>query len=182
MVDVNQGWTLSQALHMAPLLAPLRLDWVEEPLQADRPADEWRQCGKAFVSPLAGGENLRGSSFAEQMEWLGVIQPDVGKWGGISGSWAVAHDALAQGKRYCPHWLGGGIGLMASAHLLAAVGGSGLLEVDVNENPLREVLCQPFPSLVDGCIVLTASPGIGVEPDQPMASQWLANHQETINR
>lgn len=181
MVDVNQGWTLSQALRMAPLLAPFRLAWIEEPLQADRPADEWRQCAAVFACPLAGGENLRGASFAEQAEWLGVIQPDVGKWGGISGGWAVAHDALAVGKRYCPHWLGGGIGLMASAHLLAAVGGGGVLEVDVNENPLREALCQPFPSLVDGSIVLSANAGIGVEPDLQVASQWLASHQETVN-
>jgi D-galactarolactone cycloisomerase len=182
MVDVNQGWTLQQALQMAPLLDPFGLGWIEEPLQADRPADEWRQCAAAFSGPLAGGENLRGASFADQAQWLDVIQPDVGKWGGISGGWTVARAAVAAGKRYCPHWLGSGIGLMASAHLLAAAGGSGMLEVDVNENPLREALCQPFPELVDGAIVLSAGAGIGVEPDLHAASRWLAAHQETVNR
>lgn len=179
MVDVNQGWTLAQALCMAPQLAPFDLAWVEEPLLADRPAHEWQQCAQAFSSVLAGGENLRAEGFAEQVEWLGVVQPDVGKWGGISAAWAVAQAALARGKRYCPHWLGSGLGLMASAHLLAAVGGDGWLEMDVNENPLREALCQPWPALMEGALVLTQGVGLGVEPDQTATKSCLIQHEET---
>lgn len=179
MVDVNQGWTLEQALHMAPRLTPFDLRWVEEPLMADRPAEEWRRCAQAFAAPLAGGENLRGGDFTRQAEWLGVLQPDVGKWGGISASRVIAQRALAAGKRYCPHWLGAGIGLMASAHVLAAVGGDGLLEVDVNENPLREVLCQPFPALQQGQFVLPPGPGLGVEPDLKAAMPWFVKQEET---
>ena len=33
----------------------------------------------------------------------------------------LARRILAAGARFCPHWLGGGIGLLASAHALAAV-------------------------------------------------------------
>jgi L-alanine-DL-glutamate epimerase-like enolase superfamily enzyme len=179
MVDVNQGWPIEEALRMAPKLTRFDLAWVEEPLLADRPASEWRQCAQAFSAVLAGGENLRADEFTEQSAWLGVIQPDVGKWGGISASWAVARAALAAGKRYCPHWLGAGIGLMASAHLLAAAGGDGMLEIDVNENPLREALCQPFPALVDGALALTQEPGFGVEPDRAAASGWLVQHDES---
>ncbi|MFZ2736675.1 MAG: mandelate racemase/muconate lactonizing enzyme family protein [Burkholderiaceae bacterium] len=179
MVDVNQGWTLEQALDMAPQLTPFNLSWIEEPLAADRPEAEWLACQSAFRAPLAGGENLRAGDFAAQSPWLGVVQPDVGKWGGISAGWAVAQATLAQGLRYCPHWLGSGIGLMASAHLLAAVGGDGLLEIDVNENPLREALCQPFATLAQGKFVLTQSAGIGAEPEQKAAVRWLLQHEET---
>ncbi len=180
MVDVNQGWTLEHALHMAPLMSEFDLAWVEEPLLADRPADEWHRCAQAFSAPLAGGENLRGDDFAHQSEWLGVIQPDVGKWGGISASHVVGQQALAAGKLYCPHWLGSGIGLMASAHVLAAVGGPGLLEIDVNENPLREALCQPYPALVNGQFVMPQSAGLGVDPDLQLASSWCVKHEETV--
>ena len=58
---------------------------------------------------------------------------------------------------------------MASAHLLAAVGGDGLLEVDCNPNPLREGLAQPFPPLVDGRLQLSEEPGLGVCPNQALA-------------
>ena len=37
MVDVNQGWDLATACRMAPKLAEFGLDWIEEPLPADRP-------------------------------------------------------------------------------------------------------------------------------------------------
>ena len=68
---------------------------------------------------------------------FGVIQPDVAKWGGVSKCRDVGLQATAQGRLYCPHFLGGGIGLAASAAVLASIKGGGLLEVDSNENPLR---------------------------------------------
>ena len=71
---------------------------------------------------------------------------------------------LAAGRRYCPHFLGGGIGLLASAHLLAAAGGDGLLEIDCNPNPLREGLAILIRQLEDGRLVLSEAPGLGVAP------------------
>jgi L-alanine-DL-glutamate epimerase-like enolase superfamily enzyme len=58
----------------------------------------------------------------------------------------------------------GGIGLVASAHLLAAAGGDGLLEVDANPNPLRAGLAAPFPAVADGRMVLPTGPGLGAAP------------------
>lgn len=180
LVDVNQGWTAAEARRMAPMLNELPLDWVEEPIVADRPDEEWRGLAEAYAAPLAGGENLRGQDLlrAAADPSLGVIQPDVGKWGGVSGCFAVGLAAVEAGKRYCPHWLSGGVGLMASAHILAAVGGEGMLEVDSNPNPLRTLLAQPFPKLVDGAFVLTDAPGIGVEPDLGQARSFLVAEHE----
>ena len=107
-----------------------------------------------------------------------MIQPDACKWGGITGCLAVARNALAAGRRYCPHYLGGGIGLLASAHLLAAVGGDGLLEVDINPNPLREGLAQTFPSLENGSFMLSDAPGLGVEPDMSEVNQFNVVRRE----
>jgi L-alanine-DL-glutamate epimerase-like enolase superfamily enzyme len=50
-------------------------------------------------------------------------------------------------------------------HLKAAVGGPGYLEVDSNENPLREALGGPLPDIVDGTVTLSDRPGLGIEPD-----------------
>ena len=54
---------------------------------------------------------------------------------------------------------------MASAHLLAASGGDGLLEVDANENPLRTMLAPALQKIDNGLITLTQDAGLGVEPD-----------------
>jgi len=169
MVDANQGWTLAEAQRMAPRLEPYRLRWLEEPLRADRPWDEWRALKSATAIPLAGGENIAGAEAfdaALQAGVLSVLQPDAAKWGGISGCWPAIRRAQAAGLRYCPHYLGAGIGLMASAHLLAAAGGDGLLEVDANDNPLRTALA-PALRRIDGagCIELGEAAGIGVAPD-----------------
>jgi L-alanine-DL-glutamate epimerase-like enolase superfamily enzyme len=66
---------------------------------------------------------------------------------------------------FCPHWLGGGIGLVASMHLKAAVGGPGYVEVDANPNPLRDLLAVPAPAVHDGAVTLGDTPGLGVSPD-----------------
>jgi L-alanine-DL-glutamate epimerase-like enolase superfamily enzyme len=59
---------------------------------------------------------------------------------------------------------------MASAHLLAASGGDGLLEVDANENPLRTMLAPPLQKIDNGFIRLSQDPGLGVEPDLDVLS------------
>ena len=180
MVDVNQGWSLTQAHEMAKLLQPFPLRWIEEPLQADRPAAEWQVCRTLFNKSLAGGENLRADDFEAHSQWLDVIQPDVGKWGGISANFGIAKNAITAGKLYCPHWLGSGLGLMTSAHLLCATGGDGLLEMDVNENPLRDLLATPLPKVISGHIQLNPSAGIGTLPNLQLAAPMLVNYQETI--
>lgn len=166
--DVNQGWTIAQALELAPQLAPFALAWLEEPLRADRPRQEWKQLREAVGFPLAAGENIASrAGFAEVLgeEVLGVVQPDIAKWGGLSVCAGVAHDIMQSGKMFCPHYLGAGIGLLASAHLLAGVGGDGLLEVDCNENPLRDRFCGPLHDVRDGKVELGEEAGLGITPD-----------------
>ena len=168
MVDANQGWDLESARSMATAIAPYKLSWLEEPLRADRPWSEWQALARSCEIPLAAGENLAGfAAFDAALEAkvLGVVQPDIAKWGGFSAGLRVAKQILASGTRYCPHYLGAGVGLLASAHLLAAVGGGGMLEVDANPNPLRTLTCGPLAHVVDGTAMLTDAPGLGVAPD-----------------
>ncbi|MCX7363788.1 MAG: mandelate racemase/muconate lactonizing enzyme family protein [Alphaproteobacteria bacterium] len=168
MVDANQGWDLRSACAMLPKLAEFGLGWIEEPLMADRPLREWAQVAAAAPTQLAGGENLRGAGgFQEAIDsgLLGVVQPDAAKWGGHSGCLPVAKAALAAGRTYCPHFLGGALGLIHSLHLLAAVRGPGLLEVDANANPLREGLLGDLMTVREGSVALPGGQGLGLEPD-----------------
>lgn len=166
-IDANQAWDLPHALEFALKLRESPLAWLEEPLRCDTHLSQWSILRRHCPVPLAGGENIRDSDDFHAVihsRALTVIQPDICKWGGLTGCLPIASAVTAAGLRYCPHYLGGGIGLMASAHLLAAVGGDGLLEVDVNDNPLREALAQPYPVLKDGALRLSEEPGLGVEP------------------
>jgi D-galactarolactone cycloisomerase len=168
MVDANQACPLDEALSMAHALAPFDLTWLEEPLRADVPWTQWRTLADACEMPLAAGENVAGHAAFDALIAAGavrVVQPDAAKWGGISGVLDVARRVRAAGLRYCPHFLGAGVGLLHSAHLLAAAGGDGLLEIDANPNPLREACCGAVGQVHDGRVRLGDAPGIGVEPD-----------------
>jgi L-alanine-DL-glutamate epimerase-like enolase superfamily enzyme len=168
MVDANQAWDLDRARHMAARIAEFGLAWLEEPVNADTPLERWKALQRAVAIPLAAGENMAGEgTFVEAIESgaFAVLQPDMAKWGGFSGCLPVARRILAAGRRYCPHYLGGGVGLLASAHLLAAAGGDGMLEIDANPNPLRTATCGPVAEVKAGRATLTDAPGLGVDPD-----------------
>jgi L-alanine-DL-glutamate epimerase-like enolase superfamily enzyme len=169
MLDANQAWPLDTALRMAERLAAFAPAWLEEPLRADRPTAEWAALAAHTRIPLAAGENLVGeAAFATMIAsgTLGVVQPDLAKWGGVSGCLPVIERIHAAGLRYCPHFLGAGIGQLASAHVLAARGRpGGMLEIDANENPLRTELSPALGTIRDGLATLGDTPGLGVEPD-----------------
>jgi len=185
MLDANQAWDLPAAKRMAAALAPFPPDWLEEPLAANRPAVEWRALADHVTIPLAAGENLLGDSeFQAAMKggYLGVVQPDVAKWGGFSGCLRIGNEAVRRGLRYCPHFLGSGLGLMASAHLLAAVGGDGRLEVDVNPNPLRDHLAVGSPEIRRGTLRIPQAPGLGTEPELAAVCSWITLETEHVAR
>lgn len=167
-IDANQGWSMDQALEMLPRLAGFDLRWLEEPIRADRPREEWRELRSSAKMPIAAGENIsRVEDFKQVLaeDVLSVIQPDIAKWGGVSACAGLARDILRSGKTFCPHYLGGGIGLLASAHLLAGTGGDGWLEVDANDNPLRDLFCGPVLNVREGAVELDQEPGLGIVPD-----------------
>lgn len=166
--DANQGWSMAQALQMLPRLAEFDLRWLEEPIRADRPREEWRRLHAAAKMPIAAGENISSvDAFKDVLSEgvLGVVQPDIAKWGGLSLCTGLARDILEAGKTFCPHYLGGGLGLLASAHLLAGIGGDGWLEVDANDNPLRDLFCGSIINVREGTVELGEDPGLGMVPD-----------------
>ncbi|WDR04262.1 enolase C-terminal domain-like protein [Devosia algicola] len=104
---------------------------------------------------------------------LSVVQPDVAKWGGVSGALAVGQHALANGAGCTLHYMGTAVGLATSLHTLAAIGGEGRVELDFNPNPLRTDLGAIDLVPVAGFLSLPEGTGIGFEPD-PMALERFA--------
>jgi L-alanine-DL-glutamate epimerase-like enolase superfamily enzyme len=168
MIDANQAWDMQSAAANIQHLAPLNPFWIEEPIAADHSIEEWQILSTNSSIPLAAGENMRGEqqfNDAIKSKAFHVIQPDIGKWGGFSGCLPVARAVCTNNQLFCPHWLGGGIGLVASMHLKAAVGHAGFVEVDSNPNFLREAMAMPYPAIEDGKVQLSDEPGLGIEPD-----------------
>lgn len=164
--DANRGWTLDQAWASAALLRAARADWIEEPLAVDDPA--WSEIRKVLPLPVAGGENLYGArTFADWIRSgrLQVVQPDVGKCGGITAAHAIMTGPDTAGVRLAPHYFGGAVGLAATIHLFAALPADRrvLVEYDINPNPLREDLLTEPLYLGNGLLRVPDRPGLGIE-------------------
>lgn len=176
--DANQAFDVADACHFLDRVRETRLEWLEEPLVADAPDEQWAEVAAHSDIPLAGGENITGFRDFDRVIGNGhlrFVQPDVAKWGGVSGCWHVAQAAVKAGRVYCPHFLGGGIGLAASAEVLAAVGGPGLLEVDGNPNILRSAFGGG--GILDGSAywACAKAPGLGIEALPPALLPFITH-------
>ncbi len=179
MIDANQAWEPDTAAQRIAALAEFDPYWIEEPLAADESLQAWRRLAADTPVALAAGENIRGvADFTAAVDngHLRYLQPDVAKWGGISGCRQVALHAQNAGLVFCPHWLGGGIGLAASLHLRAALGPGGMVEVDANPNPLRDLVCPPGDLGDDGWLQLSEQAGLGIEPDLRLLAQYQVDY------
>jgi D-galactarolactone cycloisomerase len=165
MVDVNAPWTLQEALAAAEPLRALGLKWLEEPVW---PPEDFRAAGevRALGVPVAIGENvLSPTDFARLIEGhhVDVVQPSVTKIGGISVMRDIYTLANQASVPVVPHSAYFGPGLIATAHVTAALSRAPLVErlyCDLSETPFGD-----WYDPVDGYLALPQGPGLGIEPD-----------------
>lgn len=177
LVDANQNWSVEDAVTAIDVLSDAGLTFVEEPLSAAASLEEWAALGSRSSVPLAAGENISSLSAYEAHLKNGSLtfyQPDVAKWGGVGGCFQVGRKIRERGFVYCPHYMGTAIGLAASLHLLAAVGGEGFVELDSNSNPLRTQLCDLDLGVSEGHVRVPDGHGIGVIPDADALQRFQA--------
>jgi L-alanine-DL-glutamate epimerase-like enolase superfamily enzyme len=175
MIDSNQRWDVNQAQDMLARLEPFDLLFAEESIPADAPLASWEALARHSKTPLAGGENLYGVEQFLAMANAGVrfLQPDVAKWGGVTGALELAR-ALPEGTRLWPHFMGSEIGQQAALAVSAAIGAGSKCEMDVNENALRTALCGGAGEPIEnGTVALMTEPGLV----RPPKSEHLITHR-----
>jgi len=180
MVDANQAWNVTEAIENIKHFESFNLNWLEEPIPADSSLKDWKKLSKNISIPLAAGENfssLNQFSIYLKNKIFKFLQPDIAKWGGFTQNSKVVKNIIKNNATYCPHFLGGGIGLIASAHLLSASNDSGILEVDINENPLRSDIIGNMLEYKKGFAQLNDLPGLGYEPDIKSIKKYLVAHK-----
>ncbi|MGI9505190.1 MAG: mandelate racemase/muconate lactonizing enzyme family protein [Geminicoccaceae bacterium] len=173
MVDANQSWSIADAKNMGRLLADYPLEWVEEPIVANSSSRAWSSVASALPCDIAAGENVRGSAWDQVLRTtsIKVLQPDVIKFGGLTAGRDIGRKAIASGRRFCPHFLGAGVGLLATAHLCAAADcADTLLEFDVTENPYQGIVGGPV--VQAGRFQLPQGAGLGATPAPDVLAQF----------
>lgn len=172
MVDVAYAWPDAEtALRVIERLAPYDLFFIETPIDIDD-LEGHALLHERSPIPIAAGEwqNTRFEflDLADRGK-LDVLQPDVGRVGGLSEAWKVCEIAEKRGLKIVPHCWKSGIGIAASAHLAAACEVSPYVEflpVELAESPLRRDLLSAELEVRDGLIVFPDRPGLGIELDR----------------
>ncbi len=173
MIDSNQSWTLDEAKVALSSLEKFNPLFAEESLPANAPSPEWEALAKSTSIPLAGGENIYGQDNFIAMANAGLkfLQPDVAKWGGVTGALNLA-SALPTGCVVWPHFMGTAVGQMAALCVTAAIGDNAVCEMDVNDNRLRTELCGDALSIDEGFVHLESSAGLVCEPDESCLQEF----------
>lgn len=104
-IDANNGYYAKQAIRMARAFEPYRVGWFEEPVLADD-IEGLAAIARAIDIPVATGEHeYTKFGFRELIARGGadIVQPDVGRVGGITEWMKVAHLAHAFNLPVAPH-------------------------------------------------------------------------------
>src|SRR5690606_15324447 len=95
MVDANMRWTASEAIARSRAFEPFDLFWFEEPIEADD-VGAHAALSRHTSIPVAVGESLYNRfAFKEYLaqEAATILQPDVGRVGGVTEWMRVANMA-----------------------------------------------------------------------------------------
>jgi L-alanine-DL-glutamate epimerase-like enolase superfamily enzyme len=168
MVDVAYCWPdWKAALRAIEMFADEDIYFVETPLPSDD-LEGYARLAAACDVRIAAGEWLNTRfEFLEYIErdGLDVVQPDVGRVGGLTEARRVANIARDRGLVVVPHCWKSAIGIAASVHLAAISPSCAFVEylpAALAESRLRRDLVLDEPALVDGRLPLPDRPGLGV--------------------
>ncbi|WP_373354724.1 mandelate racemase/muconate lactonizing enzyme family protein [Pseudoroseicyclus sp. CXY001] len=157
------------ALRMAAAIAPYDPLWFEEPVPPDQLAALARVSARSPV-PVAVGERLATrAEFAPALRDGGVsiVQPALGRCGGLWEARKIAVLAEAYGAEVAPHLYCGPVEWAASLQLCAAI--PNLLMAETIETDFHAGLIKGAITVEDGYVRVPDAPGLGIEVDEALA-------------
>ena len=176
MLDVNQGWSFDEAREYLKILENYNFSWIEEPISALLNPEKFIKLIGETKCNLAFGENITNFDefiFLGQNRSSKYIQPDLTKYGGVSLIKELSQ--TIQSKKIWIHFLGSGIGLLTSAHIMSAINPDAFLETDINLNPLRTSLFENELEIINGKVHLEDSYGIGGQLNYDTIDKYLVS-------
>ncbi len=169
MIDVGYRWLDSKAaIWTLERLEECNLYFVETPLRMDD-LDGYARLAEAVTTRIAGAELLASRFEAIDLMDRGkvdVIQPDIGRAGGLTESLRIARLADHRGLLCTPHGWKSGLTVAAEIHFSAAASNVPFIEFMVPElwpSVIRRELVSPEFTPENGVIGLPRAPGLGVQ-------------------
>ncbi len=183
MIDANHAYNLQEAIKLAKALEEYNIGWFEEPISPEFYEQHAELRSKTFI-PIAGGEceYLRyGFHRLLKNNSLDILQPDICASGGLTEAKRIATLASVYGVDLVPHSWGTYVALSAAMHFVANLDPipgrlkmpKFTLEHDRTTNGLRDKVTLPDFEVIDGILVVSDKPGLGVEVDETALKQYI---------
>lgn len=164
MVDVNQRWTVKEAINTGSALAEYNPYWIEDPVPLDD-FEGLRQVTDSLETRICAGEVYRSIPLFRQLLVnrsvdIAMIDQDLG----LSGFLKVSHMAEAFGIPVVCH-----LATEVLAHAVAAVPNGLTVEYYPWAVPLWQ---EPLSLDEDGMLVLPDKPGLGIDLNEAALAKY----------
>jgi L-alanine-DL-glutamate epimerase-like enolase superfamily enzyme len=170
LIDANNGYYAKQAIRMARAFEPYRVGWFEEPVLADD-IEGLAAIARAIDIPIATGEHEYTKYGFKDLIVRGgadIVQPDVGRVGGITEWLKVAHLAHAFNLPVAPHAY-----QLIHLHLACATPNLRIVEYLGVIEEFNRLVYTEFPTPVDGMWSPDKrKPGLGLELDPEAVKRY----------
>ena len=156
------------AIRMGAAIEPYSPLWYEEPVPPDD-MDSLAQVARVVRVPVATGERLTTKrEFAQALAaGASILQPALGRAGGIWEGRKIAALAEACNAQVAPHLYAGPVEWSANLQLSAAI--PNLLLAETIETPFHDALIKGSIRVEEGFVRVPDAPGLGIEVDEDLA-------------
>ena len=162
-------FTTAGAIRLGKALEPYQPLWFEEPVPPDDVVSMARVAAAVNI-PVATGERLTTKAeFAALLQSgaASILQPALGRAGGIWEMKKVAALAEAYNAQMAPHLYAGPVEWAANLHLATSI--PNLLLAETIETPFHNDLIRGSIKVENGYVTLSDAPGLGIDVDEDLA-------------
>jgi L-alanine-DL-glutamate epimerase-like enolase superfamily enzyme len=175
MIDAGLAWDLKGAMRMAEIYVKYDVFWLEEPLRPDDLAGYRELSARTSIYLAAGEQESSRNAFQALLDeaHVDILQPDLGRCGGLTEGKKIAFMAHDRHKRVVPHAFKTGILVAASTHFAASIPNGFMIEHTTSSSPLsRDLVTDPI-EFDGGYVTVPADrPGLGVELDDAVLQRY----------
>ncbi|MGJ8627654.1 MAG: mandelate racemase/muconate lactonizing enzyme family protein [Sulfitobacter sp.] len=157
------------AIRLGQALEPYSPLWFEEPIPPDN-VEEMAKVARAVRIPIATGERLTTKAEFAPVLRSGaatILQPALGRAGGIWEMKKVAAMAEVYNAQMAPHLYAGPVEWAANIHLAVSI--PNILMAESIETPFHDQLIKGSIRVEDGFIAAPTAPGLGIDVDEDLA-------------
>ena len=154
------------AVRMGQALEPFSPLWYEEPCPPDT---DLSTVAAQVRIPVATGERLttKAEFAAALRQGVSILQPALGRSGGIWETKKIAAIAETYNAQMAPHLYAGPVEWAANVQLAASI--PNILMAETIETPFHSALIKNTLTVENGYIPVPTAPGLGIDVDEALA-------------